>query len=259
MKPDPRRMTAPNSATQPQIATPAIQINGLTKTFGNQHAVRNLSLDVPQGKFLTIFGPNGAGKTTLIRILSSITKATSGTIRINGLTVSEAAEQIRRQIGVIAHHTYLYDNLTAEENLRFYGKLYSVSELEAKVGQIIADVGLTLRSRDPVRTFSRGMQQRLSIARAMLHEPNLLFLDEPYTGLDQHASEMLTGWLRKLKSSHRTTLMVTHDLERGIDLADSIAILNRGNLVFNQPRQDIDPATFRDTYYRLVSGEGGTT
>ena len=229
-----------------------IAVTGLTKTFGNLYALRNLSFSLHKGEFLTIFGPNGAGKTTLIRILSTITKASSGEIKIADLSFEDDSEKIRRQIGVIAHQTFLYENLTAEENLRFYGKLYDVKNLSRKIETILSEVGLELRKRDFVRTFSRGMQQRLAIARAMLHEPSILLLDEPYTGLDQHASGMLTNWLNRLRSSEQTILMVTHDLEQGMELADRIAILVEGQLVFNQEQRGVDVKKFRQTYYDLV-------
>ncbi len=229
-----------------------IAVTGLTKTFGNLYALRNLSFSLNKGEFLTIFGPNGAGKTTLIRILSTITKASSGEIKIADLSFEDDSEKIRRQIGVIAHQTFLYENLTAEENLRFYGKLYDVENLSKKIETILSEVGLELRKKDFVRTFSRGMQQRLAIARALLHEPSILLLDEPYTGLDQHASGMLTNWLNRLRSSEQTILMVTHDLEQGLELADRIAILVEGQLVFNQEQRGVDVKTFRQTYDDLV-------
>lgn len=229
-----------------------IAVTGLTKTFGNLYALRNLSFSLSKGEFLTIFGPNGAGKTTLIRILSTITKASSGEIKIADLSFEDDSEKIRRQIGVIAHQTFLYENLTAEENLRFYGKLYDVENLSKKIETILSEVGLELRKKDFVRTFSRGMQQRLAIARALLHEPSILLLDEPYTGLDQHASGMLTNWLNRLRSSEQTILMVTHDLEQGMELADRIAILVEGQLVFNQEQRGVDVKKFRQIYYDLV-------
>ena len=236
----------------PETQSTVIAVTGLTKTFGNLYALRNLSFSLNKGEFLTIFGPNGAGKTTLIRILSTITKATSGEIKIADFSFENDSEKIRRQIGVIAHQTFLYENLTAEENLRFYGKLYDVENLSKKIDIILTEVGLELRKRDFVRIFSRGMQQRLAIARAMLHEPAILLLDEPYTGLDQHASEMLTNWLKRLRSSEQTILMVTHDLEQGLELADRIAVLVSGQLVFNQEQSEIDSKKFRQTYYDLV-------
>jgi len=230
----------------------AIAVTGLTKSFGNLYALRNLSFSLNKGEFLTIFGPNGAGKTTLIRILSTLTKASSGEIEIADFSFENDSEKIRRQIGVIAHQTFLYENLTAEENLRFYGRLYDVENLPQKIETLLSEVGLELRKKDFVRTFSRGMQQRLAIARAMLHEPSILLLDEPYTGLDQHASEMLTNWLKRLRSAEQTILMVTHDLEQGMELADRIAVLVKGKLVLNQAQQEIDPKKFRQIYYNLV-------
>ncbi|HEX9653524.1 MAG TPA: heme ABC exporter ATP-binding protein CcmA [bacterium] len=236
----------------------ALDVANLCKTFGNQFALRNVSFRLHQGEFLTIFGPNGAGKTTLIRILSTLAKPSSGNVTIGKHALPNDAESVRRQIGVIGHQTFLYEDLTAEENLRFYGKLYGVADLSTRIEAIISEVGLKLRRSDRVRTFSRGMQQRLSIARAMIHDPLFLFLDEPYTGLDQHASEMLSGWLQRVRSSQRTTLMVTHDLERGLDMADRVAILNSGKIVFDEQRSRIDPKSFRDTYYALVGGERRT-
>ncbi len=231
----------------------AIEVKDLSKSFGYQHALKNVSFELNKGQFLTIFGPNGAGKTTLIRILSTITKASSGNVYLGGFSLQKESEKIRRQIGVIAHQTFLYEELTAEENLRFYGKLYDVKDLPDKIEYIISEVGLGLRRKDRVRTFSRGMQQRLSIARAMLHDPAFLFLDEPYTGLDQHASEMLSGWLNRLRSDQRTTIMVTHDLERGLDMADHVSILTKGKIVFEQERKTIQHKQFKKTYYELVS------
>jgi ABC-type multidrug transport system ATPase subunit len=236
-------------------AAPALEVADLSKTFGNQFALRKVSFQLRAGDFLTIFGPNGAGKTTLIRILSTLSKPSSGKAKIGNHSLPTESEEIRRQIGVIAHQTFLYEDLTADENLRFYGKLYSVPNLEDRIESIISEVGLGLRRRDRVRTFSRGMQQRLSIARAMIHDPLFLFLDEPYTGLDQHASEMLSNWLKRVRSSNRTTLMVTHDLERGLDMADRVAVLNSGKIVFDKMRSEIDPKSFRETYYALVGGE----
>lgn len=230
-----------------------IDVKGLTKSFGNLYALKGIALTVNKGEFLTVFGPNGAGKTTLIRILSTLAKASSGQVTIDGYSLEKNADTIRRKIGVIAHQTFLYENLTAAENLYFYGKLYSVKNLSEKIEKIIIDVGLGLRRNDRVHTFSRGMQQRLSIARAMLHDPSLLLLDEPYSGLDQHACSMLSGWLKQLRSQERTTLMVTHDLERGLDMADRIAILIDGQIAFNEPRNDLDLQAFRNMYNELVS------
>jgi len=230
----------------------AVRAHLLSKTFGAQFALRNVDLEIQAGEFVTIFGPNGAGKTTLIRILSTLSKATSGDVIVEGQALGKDSDAIRRKIGVIGHQTFLYENLTAEENLKFYARLYRVQNSSDKITELLHDVGLETRRKDQVRTFSRGMQQRLSIARSLLHDPTLLLLDEPYTGLDQHASEMLTSWLTRLRERRQTTLMVTHDLERGVDLADRIAILVRGQVVFNDLRSSVDRSTFRQVYYDLV-------
>ncbi len=241
-----------NKAANASPAPSVISVQNLRKSFGSLYALRGVTFTVAQGEFLTIFGPNGAGKTTLIRILSTITHASSGEIRVGGVSLRERSETIRRRIGVIAHQTFLYEDLTAEENLKFYAHLYDVPHSAQRVDAVLTEVGLQARRRDRVRTFSRGMQQRLSIARAMLHNPDLLFLDEPYTGLDQHAAQLLSGWLRQLKSEQRTILMVTHDLEQGLDLADRVAVLVQGRLVFDRPKREIEVPHFRQTYNELV-------
>ena len=184
-----------------------IEIRNLTKSFGTLYALRGIHLSIPEGIFLSIFGPNGAGKTTFIRILATLSKASGGEILFAGKNLEDSPEEIRRRIGVIGHSTFLYDELTAWENLKFYSTLYDLSEAAERIEQALKEVGLANRKHDFVRTFSRGMQQRLSIARAMLHEPDILLLDEPYTGLDQHASQMLTRWLAGLKSQDRKSVV----------------------------------------------------
>lgn len=233
---------------------PAIEVGKLFKSFGDLYALRNISFSVKKGEFVTIFGPNGAGKTTLIRILSTITTATSGTLTIGGFSLGKESHEIRKRIGIIAHQTLLYDNLTAEENLLFYAKLYGLKKPIDTIHASLDEVGLLARKDTYVRTFSRGMQQRLSIARAMLHNPEILFLDEPYTGLDKHAAEMLSGWLRRLKNSQNTILMVTHNLEAGLEMADRVAVLIKGKLVYDKYRSEIQATSFRTQYDQLVYG-----
>jgi heme exporter protein A len=235
-------------------AAPAIEVKNLVKTFGAFYALREISLNISTGECLTIFGPNGAGKTTFLRILSAISRPSSGEILFDGKPLQEAVFSIRRRLGVIAHQSFLYDDLTAEENLLFYARLYDVSRPADRIREILNEVGLRERARDRVRTYSRGMQQRLTIARAMLHDPALLFLDEPYTGLDQHAASMLTTWLSKLRSERRTILLVTHDLEQGLTLADRVAIFLRGKVAWDKPAGEIDQQTLRQIYFDLVAG-----
>lgn len=233
-----------------------IVVKGLTKAFGAFYALRGVDLQVEEGTSVSVFGPNGAGKSTFIRILSTLSRATAGDIHIAGIDIRREPEAVRRRLGVIAHATYLYDELTAEENLRFYGRMYDLPDLDSKIERLLNDVGLYQRRQDRVRTFSRGMQQRLSIARAMLHDPDILYLDEPYTGLDQHASNMLTSWLGRLRSEKRTIILVTHDLAQGLSFSDRVVILFRGKVVYDEAVAKLDKDRFQQTYFNLVSAGG---
>lgn len=214
-----------------------------------------MDLSLEEGRFLTIFGPNGAGKTTLLKILSLLMPASSGKLVLAGQEVKDDTTALRQKIGVISHHSYLYGNLTARENLRFYGWLYRVSNLEERVEEVIREVGLELFFNDPVRVFSRGMQQRLSIARAILHNPSILFLDEPYTGLDQQAIEILNSVLAGLKNQHRTVVMITHNFEVGLSVSDEIMILNKGEVAFRGRREEVGSLKdFQELYREKVGG-----
>ncbi|MFB0546279.1 MAG: heme ABC exporter ATP-binding protein CcmA [Anaerolineae bacterium] len=230
-----------------------IEVRGLTKSFGGVVALRGIDLDVAAGQFLTIFGPNGAGKTTFIRILAMLSRATAGYVRIEGLNLTEGAIDIRRRIGLIPHNPLLYGDLTPEENLRFYGKMYDVPDLEERIETVLGQVGLAHRRHDPVRTFSRGMQQRLSIARAILHNPSIMLLDEPYTGLDQHAARVLEEILETVGTGSRTVVMTTHNLERGLAMCDRVAILVDGQILYQADRSDLDVSSLQKIYDQHVS------
>jgi heme exporter protein A len=230
-----------------------IEIRALTKTFGLNPVLRGLDLDVPRGEFLTLLGPNGSGKTTLLRILGALARPTSGTVRIGGWELPGEAEFVRAQLGVVSHLPLLYDTLTAEENLFFFARMYNLPRetRRERVDAVLRHVGLARRARDVVATYSRGMQQRLAIARAILHDPAVLLLDEPYTGLDQDAAALLDELLREVAIGGRTVIMTTHDLRRGHALADRIAILSRGKIAFDAPCRDVNPdalpALYADT------------
>ena len=201
--------------------------------------MKNIDLRIEQGEFLTIFGPNGAGKTTLIKIMSTLVTPTSGRVMIDGMDIKDEPIKIRKKIGVISHETYLYHELTAAENLRFFGRMYDTKDIEARIDELIKQVGLSYRRNDRVRTFSRGMKQRLSIARALIHDPPILFLDEPYTGLDQHASATFDRILSGTNAHDKTRVLISHDLERGITMCDRAIILTGGHIAHEMTQGEI--------------------
>ncbi len=226
----------------------AIEIQGLTKSFGNHFALRGIDLEVKQGESVVIFGPNGAGKTTLIKVLATIMNPSSGRILVDSLSLKNSAEEIRRRIGVVTHQTFLYSNLTAYENLEFYSRMYDVPRHKERIHEVVTMVGMTSRLHDRVGTLSRGMQQRLSIARSLLHKPAIMLLDEPETGLDQQATSMLWKALRTEGEGKRTIILTTHNLERGLELGDRLLILDRGKIVYEGSRQVLDLAGLKQAY-----------
>jgi heme exporter protein A len=231
-----------------------IHASKLIKAFGRRPVLRGIDLEVPAGQSVALFGPNGAGKTTLIRIIAGLSKLTSGRVLLGGQDVQKAGPSLRRYIGFVSHNPLVYDSLTAEENLLFFGRMYDVPALEQRIVQVLEQVGLAGRRKDVVRTYSRGMIQRLAIGRAILHNPPILLLDEPDTGLDQQAADMLRSLLVELGSSDRTVLLTTHNLERGIEWADRALILNGGRVRFDSATGDLGSAEFRRIYTETVGG-----
>ena len=230
-----------------------IKICDLSKSFGPRAALAGVDLSIESGEFVTLMGPNGAGKTTLLRILATLARPTSGTVRIAGLDPARDGIKVRQRIGFLSHRTLLYEDLTAEQNLRFYARMYGLDDGPARVQDLLHRVGLATRHHDLVRTFSRGMQQRLALARAVLHRPQVLLLDEPYTGLDPLAVQALTGLLTELMGEGCTILLTTHDLGRGLEVGRRVVVLARGRLVYDERRKGISPATFPDTYRVLIA------
>lgn len=225
-----------------------IKVEGLVKNYGMLPVLRGASLHVRTGEFVTLVGSNGAGKTTLLRIVATLLAPTSGSVSVGGWPLPQHADKVRRYLGLVSHHPLLYGDLTAAENLMFFARLYNLPQREARVENALRTVGLLARQRDPVRTFSRGMTQRLTLARATLHEPDVLLFDEPYTGLDQEASNLLDDLLRREKARGRTILMITHDLVHGLNLCDRIAILSRGKVVADLERDSMPAAEFVNFY-----------
>jgi heme exporter protein A len=210
------------------MASEMIAVRQLVKRFGPKIVLRRLDFSVAEGEFVALLGPNGAGKTTFLRILASLARATLGDIRIGGYALPHQAAAVRRRLGVVSHLPLLYGDLSAEENLRFYSLMYAIENIDQRIGEVLALVGLEARRRDLVRTFSRGMQQRLAIGRAILHDPEVLLLDEPHTGLDQDACGMLDRVLKTVAGQGRTVVMTSHDLARVEDLATRFDVLTRG-------------------------------
>ena len=230
-----------------------IHVHDITKNFGSMTVLDNVNFSVKGGEFLTIVGPNGAGKTTLIKIMATLVNATGGTVEIGGFDVKKSPEKVRGIIGVISHNTYLYNELTAGENLKFFGKMYAIPKIDRRVDEVLGETGLSDRKHDRVGTFSRGMKQRLSIARAILHKPAVLLLDEPYTGLDQQASASLESVLNSLTGSGITTIMISHDLKRGLALADQVMIMASGTVTYHAPASEVaDVTEFQALYERCT-------
>ncbi len=230
-----------------------IEVHHLTKRFGPKVVLRGLDLRVEKGEFVALLGPNGAGKTTLLRILASLSKPTLGEVWIAGYRLRDQAAWIRRRLGVVSHQPLLYGDLSAEENLRFYARLYGLENAEARIREVLTLVGLWARRRDLVRTFSRGMQQRLAIGRAILHDPEVLLLDEPHTGLDQEACDMLDQLLRQVAARGRTVVMTSHDLARAADLASRFDVLSGGHIQASVRREDLAGDALL-TFYRQALG-----
>ncbi len=216
-----------------------VQVTHLVKRFAAKTVLRGLDFRVEQGEFVALLGPNGAGKTTFLRILASLIRPSMGSVRIAGFDLPEDAAQVRGRLGVVSHMPLLYGDLTAEENLRFYSRLYSIPKAEQCIAEKLKMVGMEARRGDLVRTFSRGMQQRLAIARAVLHDPDVLLLDEPHTGLDQEACAMLDEVLLRVTGRGRTVVMTSHDLARAQEMASRFDILSRGRIVRSAARDSL--------------------
>jgi heme exporter protein A len=234
-----------------ETSTSALSVEGLTRSFGARKALDRVSFELPRGAFLSIFGPNGAGKTTLLRTLTTLQNPSAGTAKVLGLDVVSDAVALRGRIGLISHNPLLYPDLSAEENLLFFSEMYGVADPAARVRELLESVELLHRRFDLVRTFSRGMLQRLSIARALLHHPDVLFLDEPYSGLDPHAMDILDTLIAQIRHEH-TFVMVSHDLAKGLELCSHALILAKGKVVRFDEKQFIDDETFAAEYRSIV-------
>ncbi|MFQ5975893.1 MAG: heme ABC exporter ATP-binding protein CcmA [Candidatus Hydrothermarchaeales archaeon] len=232
-----------------------IEVLKLQRKFGDFVAIDDVTLSIDKGETLAILGPNGAGKTTLIKILSTLLRPTSGTIRINGHDITEEAEEVKKQIGVVSHNSFLYEELTARENLEFYSRLFGISD-NKKIDALLDAVKLHFRADDLVGTFSRGMFQRLSIARSLLHEPEVLLLDEPTTGLDVKSKHTFLEMIKEQNMKGRTIVLTTHHLEEAEELCQKAAIIDRGRVIKTGTIEEIKRKveSLEEAFLRLTKG-----
>jgi len=230
-----------------------IEVKKLVKRFGMKAVLRGLDFNVQPGEFVALLGPNGAGKTTFLRILASLSRPSLGEVNVAGYRLPNQAAQVRARLGVVSHMPLLYADLTADENLDFYARMYGIADCRPRITEVLQMVGLESRRRDLVRTFSRGMQQRLAIGRAILHDPHVVLFDEPYTGLDQDASSMLDEVLKSVAAQGRTVVMTSHDLARAEELATRFDVLSRGVIVASTSRESLGRANLLTFYKQALA------
>ncbi len=231
--------------------TALVHATALVRTFGTRRAVDDLSFSLDAGDCLALFGPNGAGKTTALRLLAGLLKPSSGTATIDGIALPATTARVR--VGLISHRVMLYDALTARENLRFTAALYGLAAPEDAVQRALEALRVADRADVPVRALSRGLQQRVAIARAIVHTPDVLLCDEPYTGLDEQGGVALTALLRERREAGAALIVVTHNLQEGLALATQAAIMRNGRFVRHEPSAGVDPLRYAAEYRDLVA------
>ncbi|NIM00928.1 MAG: ATP-binding cassette domain-containing protein [Acidobacteria bacterium] len=231
------------------MTAPAIAATGLTRRFGQIRALRGVDLRLERGRRLALFGANGAGKTTLLRILGLGLAPDAGSLAIDGLDPRKDAQAARSRIGWLAHASLLYADLTARQNLEFWSRLYGVEDPAARAGQLLEEMQLTAYAEEPAGILSRGLSQRLSLARAMVHEPALLLLDEPFTGLDPYAADGLRARLKTTGGADTSFVLATHRIDDGLALSDQWIVLTRGKIVAAGSSPETDPQTVADAFF----------
>ncbi len=239
------------TSTSPRAGPPLLEVASLGRSFGARRAVANVSFSLAAGECLALFGPNGAGKTTLLRVLAGLLKPSSGAAWLSGILLPGGAPA-RAQIGLISHHTMLYDALSARENVSFAARLYGIRD-QGRVDAALSRMSMLERADTPMRSLSRGMQQRISIARATVHSPHLVLADEPYNGLDESGARSLTSLMRDLRAAGAAIIVVTHNLAEGLSLATHAAVMKSGAFVRLDSREGIDPRSYPDLYREAVA------
>ena len=233
---------------------PAIEVRGVSKAYGRSVALNDLNLSVPWGRALTIFGPNGSGKTTLIKVLATLSKPDAGSIKIAGLDARRDGSYARRLIGVMTHDPLLYDDLTGRENLRFAARMFGLDDRDERIEALSTQLNITARLDQRVGTLSHGWKKRFSLARSLLHDPPILLMDEPESGLDEQALAGLGEVVGEESERKRTVVLTTHNFERGLDFGDEVAIISKGRLVYHEVAENVpDADSLRETYARYTS------
>lgn len=227
----------------------------IKKSFGRFQVLNGINLTINQGDRYILFGSNGAGKTTLVKILSTILPADSGELTIFGKKIERRSKDIRAMIGFMSHEPYLYNELSAWENLNFYASIYSVKDKEERVESLLKEVGLYHRSHDRTGSFSRGMKQRLSLARAILHSPDIIFLDEPYAGLDIKAQEILNDLIIRLNQKGKTFFLITHDIGKDFEIANRRGLLSKGRIMYEA--EEGNKRALLEKYREIIKEEAG--
>ncbi|MEX2110881.1 MAG: heme ABC exporter ATP-binding protein CcmA [Gemmatimonadaceae bacterium] len=244
-------MTVTSARTEPHPRL--LEVAGLGRVFGARPAVANVSFSLRGGECLALFGPNGAGKTTLLRVLAGLLKPSAGTARLSGILLPGGAPA-RSRVGLISHQTMLYEALSARENVAFAAGLHRIRD-PRRVDAALERMSMLDRAETPIRSLSRGMQQRVSIARAMVHSPQLVLADEPYNGLDDSGARALTSLLRELRAAGTTVIVVTHNLAEGLALATHAAVMKAGTLVRFDEKPSLDIVTYSDIYRKAVASD----
>ncbi len=228
-----------------------IEVRGLVKTFGMRPVLRGLDLSIGRGECVALLGANGSGKTTLMRTLAALSRPTAGTVTLGGWKLPGEAAAVRAQLGVVSHLPLLYDDLTAEENLRFFARLYGAPP--AQIGAALDRVGLAKRARIVSGRSAVGCSSGSEIARAIVHDPAVLLFDEPYTGLDVQGSAMLDSLIHELSAAGHTLLITSHDLDRALALSQRVVILSRGKIAYSAESASLDSATLAAAYASVTS------
>ncbi len=246
------RPVMPVDDTSPATQILAVEVRGLKKSYGLKPILRGVDFSLQQGQRLALLGANGAGKTTILRILAGLSRPSAGTIHVTGVDLMRDAQRVRQRVGLVAHQPYLYEELTVVENLLFFARLYAVEKARERVQELMERLGLEKRARERVGALSRGQVQRVAWARAMVHDPHLLLLDEPDTGLDQEGQRLINDLLAEHRTRGGSVIFTTHQLEQALELSDRIVMLRHGRIAYRQESADLTLQALQEAYGEVV-------